>query len=141
MATFLVKTEPTTYSLADLQREKQARWDGVSNPAALQALRTMRTGDEAFIYHSGDDKAIAGLARILGPAYEDPKRPGLNDAGQPKFAVVDLQYLKPAKTPTTLAQITADARFKDFALVRQSRLSVMPVPPALDKALRALTGL
>jgi predicted RNA-binding protein with PUA-like domain len=141
MGTFLLKTEPGDYSYADLVREKTTRWTGVSNPAALAALRSMRKGDEAFIYHTGDEKAIVGLATVSRGAYEDPDRRGLTDAGEPKFAVVDLKPVRAVRTPLTLAQIKSDPRFKDFALVRQSRLSVMAVPPDLDKIIRSLTGL
>jgi predicted RNA-binding protein with PUA-like domain len=141
MATFLLKTEPGEYSFADLQKDGSTCWSGVSNPAALAAIRTMRKGDEAFIYHTGSEKAVVGVAKVASSAYEDPDQPGLSAAGEPKFAVVDLKPLRPAKTPVTLAAIKADARFKDFALVRQSRLSVMPVPPALDTLLRKLAGL
>jgi predicted RNA-binding protein with PUA-like domain len=141
MATFLLKTEPTTYSFAKLQAEKKAVWDGISNPAALASLRTAHKGDEALIYHTGDEKAIVGLAQITSNAYEDPNSPGANDAGQPRTPVVDLKPLRAVKRPVTLAQIKADKRFKEFALVRQSRLSVMLVPPDLDAVLRDLAGL
>ncbi len=141
MPTFLLKTEPGTFSYADLVKAKRTVWDGVSNPGALAALRAVRTGDELLIYHTGDEKAIVGLARAVGDAYADPKQPGKTAAGEIKFAVVDLAPLRAAKTPATLAAIKADVRFKDFALVRQARLSVMAVPAALDKALRTMAGL
>ncbi len=143
MATLLVKTEPSTYSFDDLLKDKTTRWDGVSNPAALAAVRAAKKGDDVLVYHTGDEKAIVGLARVEKPAYEDPKQPGLNDRGEPKFAVIDLAAVKAAKTPhaATLALIKADPRFKEFALVRIGRLSVMAVPPALDKVLRGMAGL
>jgi predicted RNA-binding protein with PUA-like domain len=141
MPTFLFKTEPGEYSFARLQTDKRAVWDGITNNAALGHLRTARKGDQAFIYHTGDEKAIVGLAEITGPAYEDPKNPGKNPAGLPKFAVVELRPLRPAKTPLTLAAIKADKRFKEFALVKQSRLSVMPVPAEIERLIRELTGL
>ncbi len=115
-------------------------WDGVTNAAALIHLRAMKSGDEAFIYHTGDEKAIVGLARVTKGGYEDPRQPGKNDRGEPKFAVVDLKPLKAARAAVTLAQIKSDKRFKDFALVTQSRLSVMPVPAELDVVLRSLAG-
>jgi predicted RNA-binding protein with PUA-like domain len=93
-----------------------------------------------LIYHTGDERAIVGLARVARGAYEDPTKPGVNDAGEPKFAVVDLEPVRAAATALTLASIKADARFKDFALVTHSRLSVMPVPAGVDKALRRLAG-
>lgn len=141
MPTFLLKTEPGVFSYADLVKAKSTTWDGVTNAAALIALRSMRKGDEAFIYHTGDEKAVVGLAKVTKAAYEDPKQPGLNDRGEPKFAVVDLAPLKAAKNPVTLATIKADKAFADFALVKQSRLSVMEVPAALDAKLRGLAGL
>lgn len=141
MATFLLKTEPSEYSFDDLTREKRAVWSGVSNNAALAHLRTMRKGDEAFIYHSGDEKAIVGLAQVIKAAYQDPEQPGLNAKGEPKFAVVDLKPLRKARAAVTLAAIKADKRFAAFPLVTQSRLSVMPVPGEIDAALRALAGL
>ncbi len=141
MGTFLLKTEPGEYSFADLQRDGRCVWDGVTNNAALAALRTIAKGDEVFIYHTGDEKAIVGLARALKPAYQDPANPGLNSKGEPKFAVVDLEPRRAAKSPMTLAAIKADRRFAKFPLVTQGRLSVMPVPPELDTAIRNACGL
>ncbi len=141
MPTLLLKTEPSEFSWDDLLREGRATWDGVSNASALQALRLARKGDEAFIYHTGGARAIVGLARVLGDPYEDPVQPGRTERGEPKFAVIDLAPLRPVKTPVTLDQIKGDERFKDFALVRIGRLSVMTVPAPLDKALRKLAGL
>ncbi len=141
MTTFLLKTEPGTYSFDDLVREKATTWDGVTNAAALIALRAMRKGDEAFIYHSGDDRAIVGLATVTRGAYADPKNPELNVKGEPKFAVVDLKPGKRARVPVTLAQVKADKRFARFQLVTVSRLSVMPVAPEHDRALREMAGL
>ena len=133
MATFLFKTEPSEFSFQDLVKKKQASWDGVANPAALIALRSVRKGDEIFIYHTGDEKAIVGTATAAGLPYPDPKRPELTPDGAPKFAVIDLKAGKPAKTPFSLKELKADARFADFALIKQSRLSVMPVPDDLAK--------
>ncbi len=141
MTTFLLKTEPSTYSFADLHREKRTAWSGVSNPAALIALRSMRKGDEAFIYHTGDEKAIVGLAKVIKNPYEDPERPGPNKDGLPKFAVVDLEAVRGVKTALTLETMKGDKRFEGFDLLRLSRLSVMVVPPALDKVIRKLTGI
>lgn len=141
MATYLLKTEPSTYSYADLARDRRSIWDGVSNPAALINLRSMKKGDEVLIYHTGDEKAIVGLAKATSDPFEDPKQPGKAPDGRPKFAVIDLAPVKAAKTPVTLSAIKADERFADFALVKLSRLSVLPVPPALDAALRKLAGL
>lgn len=141
MATYLLKTEPSTYSFDDLVRDKKATWDGVTNAAALIALRAMKKGDEGLIYHSGDEKAIVGIVNITRSAYEDPSNPGRNAKGEPKFAVVDLKPVKRAASPVTLAQIKADNRFAKFPLVTIGRLSVMPVEPELDRALREMAGL
>jgi predicted RNA-binding protein with PUA-like domain len=141
MATFVLKTEPSEYSFADLVSDKKATWDGITNNAALAHLRTARPGDEAFIYHTGDEKAIVGLAKITSAAREDPKSPGKTGKGEPKFAVVDLQPVKAVKTPVTLAQFKADKRFAEFPLVTQGRLSVVPVPAGLDAAIRKMAGL
>jgi predicted RNA-binding protein with PUA-like domain len=141
MATFLFKTEPEEFSYADLAKEKSCVWDGVSNNAALAHLRSCAVGDEVFIYHTGDEKAIVGLAKVTKAAYEDPANPGKNARGEPKFAVLDLKPLRAAKTPVTLATIKSDARFSSFPLVTQGRLSVMPVPANLDAAIRKMSGM
>lgn len=141
MPTFLVKTEPGDFSFDDLVKAKRVRWDGVSNPGALVHLRTIRKGDDVLVYHTGGQKAVVGLARAATDAYEDPGKPGTNDAGAPKVPVVDLEPVRPAKTPVTLATVKADARFAGFALVHQGRLSVMPVPEDLAMALRRMAGL
>ena len=141
MPTFLLNTEPSDFSFADLLRDRTCVWTGVANPQARIFLRTMKLGDSALIYHTGDAKAIVGLAKVTKSAYEDPAQPGLNDEAKPKAPVVDLAPVKAANSPVTLAAIKADKRFADFALVKSSRLSVMPVPADLDKILRTLAGL
>jgi predicted RNA-binding protein with PUA-like domain len=141
MATFLLKTEPGTYSFDDLLREKRTAWSGVTNPGALINLRSAKKGDEAFIYHTGDEKAIVGLARVVSAPYEDPARPGKTPDGKPKFAVIDIEQIRRARTPLSLAAMRADKRFKDFLLLKNSRLSVMPVPAELDKMTRSIAGL
>lgn len=135
MATLLLKTEPSEYAFGDLIRDKRTVWSGVSNAQALSAIRGAKKGDEALIYHTGDEKQIVGLAQIVSDPYPDP------EAGDPKLAVFDLKPLRPVKRPVTLAQIKADPVFAGFALVKQSRLSVMIVPADLDKLLRRLAGL
>ncbi len=143
MAMFLLKTEPGEFSIDDLEREskkKPVRWDGITNAAALKALREARAGDEAFIYHTGEERAIVGLARITADAYPDPKNPGVTAAGETKTPVVDIAFATRARTPVTLEAIKADKRFAGFALVKQSRLSAMIVPPELEKVLRKLAG-
>lgn len=141
MPTFILKTEPSEYSFDDLVRDGKAAWDGISNAVALKNLRTARAGDEALIYHTGDEKAIVGLARITGAAREDPKNLGQTETGEPKFAVIEIKPVKAAKTKVTLAQLKADPRFATLGLVTHGRLSVVPVPAAMDIALRKLAGL
>ncbi|MDX2131540.1 MAG: EVE domain-containing protein [Planctomycetota bacterium] len=141
MPTFLLKTEPGEYSYDDLVREKRCAWTGVTNAAARIALRAMKKGDEAFIYHTGEEKAIVGLATVVRGAYEDPDEPGLNGKGEIAAPVVDLAPARRAASPVTLAQMKGDPRFAAFALVRQGRLSAMPVPPELDAVIRSLAGL
>lgn len=129
---WLLKTEPSTYSFGDLLRDKRTTWDGVSNPVALRHLRTMRKGDQAFVYHTGAEKAIVGIARIASDPYPDPK---LDD---PRRVVVDLEPVRPLPKPVSLAAVKADRQFADFELVRISRLSVMSVAPDRWKALLAM---
>lgn len=123
MAFWLLKTEPSTYSWGDLVKAKRATWDGVKNPTALRNMREMKVGDQAFIYHTGDEKAIVGIAKVVKAAYPDPK------AGDDSLVVVDLEPVKPLKAPIALASIKADKQFAAWALVRIPRLSVMPVDP------------
>lgn len=141
MTTYLLKSEPTDYSYDDLARDGKTVWDGVTNNAALIHIRSAREGDEALIYHTGKEKSIAGLARIVSDAYPDPRRPERNAKGEAKFAVFDIEPIRRAGTPVTLAAIKGDDRFEGFDLVRQPRLSVMPVPAELDRLLRRLAGL
>ena len=129
MAYWLLKTEPSCYSFADLETEKQTRWDGITNAQALKYLREFKKGDQALIYHTGDERAVVGIAEVTTNAYVDPK------LGDPKLAVVDLKPVRRLKTPITLAEIKADESFQDFALVRQGRLSVVPVTAAQWKKL------
>jgi predicted RNA-binding protein with PUA-like domain len=120
MAYYLAKTEPTTYSIGDLEREKQTVWDGVTNPQAVRAITSMRPGDRVFLYHSGGESAIVGLAKVLSAGRPDPRNP--------KSAVVDLGFLSRLDPPTTLAEVKQSGRFPDWALVRQGRLSTMAAP-------------
>jgi predicted RNA-binding protein with PUA-like domain len=124
MATFLVKSDPETYGLDELEKDGTTRWDGVKNPVAQKHLRAMAKGDDVFIYHSGEDKAVVGLARADSAPYPDPK----DKTG--KLHVVDLRFVKRVKTPMTLATFKADAAFESMPLVRMPRLSVMPVEDA-----------
>jgi len=120
-SSWLLKTEPSTYAWSDLLRDGRTVWDGISAPAALMHLRAMKTGDEALIYHSGDDKAIVGIARIARGAYADPK------FADPRRVVVDVEPVRALRTPVPLASIKAERRLAGFPLVRISRLSTMPV--------------
>jgi len=121
---WLVKSEPETYSWADLVRDKRTDWTGVRNYAARINLNTMRPGDEVLFYHSGESKSIVGVAKVTKPAFPD------TTADEPGWVAVELAPVKGLATPLTLAQIKADATLKAMELVRQSRLSVSPVRPA-----------
>lgn len=128
---WLLKTEPTTYGYDDLEREGRAVWDGVSNPVALKNLRGMKEGDAAVVYHTGGERAAVGLAEVARAAYPDPKK------GDPKLVVVDLVPRGRLQRPVTLDEIKSLALFKDSPLVRQGRLSVVPLTAAQWKALIA----
>ena len=141
MATFLFKTEPGEFSFDDLMKGGVARWDGVSNPAANKHLRSMCKGDDVLVFHTGSEKAIVGLCRAVSAPYADPKRPEKTAAGEIKFVAIDVEAIRRAKTPVKLAQVKSNERFAKFPLVTQGRLSVMPVPEALDRALRTMAGL
>jgi predicted RNA-binding protein with PUA-like domain len=116
----LAKSEPGTYSIDDLERDRKTSWDGVTNPQAVKNIREMRPGDRVFIYHSGGVSAIVGLATVRSEPRDDPRNP--------KSAVVDLEYLGRIDPPATLAEIKQSEKFNDWALVRQGRLSTMPAP-------------
>ena len=118
---WLFKSDPETYSLSDLEREGKAVWDGVSNNLALKHLRNVRRGDSVLIYHTGQERAVVGIAEVLSDAYPDPKR---NDS---RLVVVDIKAVKRLRRPVSLDEIKKQASLKDFALVRLPRLSVMPV--------------
>jgi predicted RNA-binding protein with PUA-like domain len=131
---WLLKTEPDHYSYADLERDGATIWDGVANNTALMHIRTMQPGDLALIYHTGDQRQAVGLAEITSPPYPDPR------AGDPKLVVVDLRPLRRLPQPVTLAAVKADPAFADFALVRQGRLSVVPVTPEQWRELLGMAG-
>ena len=118
---WLLKTEPSAYSHADLERDGRTTWDGVTNPVALKNLRAMRAGDLVFVYHTGDEKAVVGTARVVRAAYPDPKR------GDPRLVVVDIEATGRLARPVSLGEIKATAAFADSPLVRQGRLSVVPL--------------
>lgn len=129
---WILKTEPSTYSFEQLVRDTRTRWDGISNAQALIHLRSMKAGDPALIYHSGDGKALIGLARVVKPAYPDPA------ADDPKLVVVDIEADRPLAREVPLAEIKADPAFAQLALVRQPRLSVVPVSAEQWKRLVAM---
>ena len=117
---FLAKTDPETYSIGDLERDQKTSWDGVSNPQAVRAIREMQPGDRVFIYHSGGESAVLGMATVRSEARADPKNP--------KSAVVDFEFSNRLDPPTTLAEIKQSGKFNEWALVRQGRLSTMAAP-------------
>jgi predicted RNA-binding protein with PUA-like domain len=118
---WLFKEEPTHYSFDELVGDSHTVWSGVKNPLAQKHLHAVKKGDRIFYYHTGTEKAVVGTATARGDAYADPADP------TGKRAVVDIAPVKKLHRAVTLAEIKADAAFKDFALVRISRLSVMPV--------------
>ena len=130
MACWILKTEPSAYSFDDLVRQGRATWDGVTNPLALKHLKSMHPGDQVLIYHTGDEKALIGLAEVIGSPYPDPKNA--------KLTVVDLRPVKRLPRAVTLAEVRAVPALKDLALVRMPRLSVVPADAAQWKALLGL---
>ena len=135
MSAFLVKTEPSTYSFEDLLRDQRTTWDGVSNPLALSHLRAMKRGDAIVVYHSGKDKAVVGFAEVTRAPYADPK------LADPKRVVVDLVARGTVATPLALATFRTDAVLKSTVLVKNSRLSVMPLSDAQYARVVALAGI
>jgi predicted RNA-binding protein with PUA-like domain len=129
---WVLKTEPSEYAYADLVRDRRTRWEGVSNPVALKHLRSMLEGDEALIYHTGNEKALVGLARIASAPYPDPS--------DPKLVVVDVEPVRPLPRAVPLAQIKAEPAFAELGLVRVPRLSVVPVEPAQWTRLLGMAG-
>ena len=123
-STWLVKTEPSTYAWADLVRDGGTRWDGVRNALARNHLGAMKKGDLVLVYHSGDDKAVVGIAKVTRAAYPDP------GADDPRWLAVDLAPVRPFAEPVPLATVKQDAKLARIDLVRQSRLSVMPLDDA-----------
>ena len=118
---WLVKQEPSSYSWSDFVLEGQTSWTGVRNYAARNNLRKMQKGDEVLFYHSGEEKAVVGIAKVVRTAYRDPT------AKEGEWSTVDLAAVKPLPHPVTLREIKANLRLKGIPLIRQSRLSVMPL--------------
>jgi predicted RNA-binding protein with PUA-like domain len=124
VAFWLLKTEPAAYSFADLERDGATAWDGIANNAALKHLRGARPGDLALVYHTGDERAAVGIAEVTSAPYPDPAEADV------RLVVVDVRPVRRLARPVTLATVKADPFFAGFALVREPRLSVMPVTPA-----------
>jgi predicted RNA-binding protein with PUA-like domain len=129
---WLFKEEPTHYSFSDFRKDGKAVWEGVKNPVAQKYLRQIKKGDRVFYYHTGKEKAVVGIARAASNAYLDPKK---KDG---KSVVVDLVPVKALPQPVTLASVKALASFKNFALVRLPRLSVMPVTEGQWKKIESM---
>ena len=128
MTYFLAKTDPGTYSIDDLEKDGTTEWDGVRNPAAVNAIKSMKPGDQVIIYHSQNDKAVVGLAEVTSPP-----RPDANDD---RSWVADFKFKKRARHPVTLKEIKDSHLFDDWALVRMGRLSTMEAPDSFWKWLK-----
>ena len=125
MSHWLLKTEPSDYAYDDLVRDKRTVWDGVGNALALQHIRKISAGDLCFIYHTGNEKAVVGIAKVIKAPYSDPA------GDDSKMTVIDLKPMRKLANPVTLAQIKTDPAFQGWDLIRNSRLSAMPVPTAM----------
>ncbi|MFN3584820.1 EVE domain-containing protein [Phenylobacterium sp.] len=124
MAHWLVKSEPNTYSFADLERDGRTVWDGVRNNAAALHLKAMRVGDEVLFYHSQEGLAVVGIARVARAAFPDASDPS------GRFVAVELEPVRPLARPVTLTEMKAEPALSGMAMLRQSRLSVSPVSSA-----------
>lgn len=134
MAHWLVKSEPNTYSFADLERDGRTVWDGVRNNAAALHLKAMKVGDEVLFYHSQEGLAVVGIARVSREAFPDATDP----AG--RFVAVELEPVRPLARPVTLSEMKAEPALAEMAILRQSRLSVSPVKPAEWAAILRMAG-
>ena len=132
---WILKTDADVYPFDQLERDRKAVWDGVSNAVALKHIRSMAPGDPVLIYHSGQGKELVGLARVSSAPYPDPKQK------DPKLSVVDIEVQGRLPRTVSLSTIKADPAFADLALVRMPRLSVIPVPEAQWKKLLGMAGL
>jgi predicted RNA-binding protein with PUA-like domain len=130
MASWLLKTEPSTYSFQDLVKQKRAVWDGVKNPVALKHIRAMKPGDQVVIYHTGDEKAAVGLGEVASAPRPDPK--------DDKLAIVDLTAKVALARSVSLAELKSEKVFADSPLLRIGRLSVVPLEADQMKRLLAL---
>jgi predicted RNA-binding protein with PUA-like domain len=129
MAYWIVKTEPTSYSFDRLLKDRQTTWDGVRNPQALKYIGSMAPGDVVLIYHTGAEKRIVGLGEVVSKPVPDPKQ------HDPRVLVVDLRAQRPVKRPVLLAEIKKQPELASLRLVRQARLSVIPVDAGQWKTL------
>ena len=132
---WLFKTEPSAYSFAQLRADGRTVWDGVKNALALKHLGAVAKGDDVLVYHTGDEKAVVGIAEVAKEAYPDPTA----DKGEP-WVVVDIKAVEPFAKPVTLAAVKAEKSLKDMALVKYARLSVQPVTAAEWKAVCKMGG-
>jgi predicted RNA-binding protein with PUA-like domain len=121
MNTFLIKSEPSTYSIEDLKREKVTAWTGIRNFQARNTLKTMKKGDQCLFYHSGEGKAVVGLAKVVKESYPDPT------SKEGDWVAVDVKFVKSFARPITLKEVKARPKFKSMQLVTHSRLSVQVV--------------
>lgn len=135
MARWLLKTEPGCYTWEQLVKDKKTVWDGITNTTALKHIRTMKNGDLALIYHTGDERAAVGIAQITSSPYPDPKE------DDEKLVVFDLKPQRKLEHAVTLSEIKADPSFAGWDLLRISRLSVVPVPDAMWKQIEHLASL
>lgn len=131
---WLLKTEPDSYSYDRLEKEKRATWDGVKNPVALKHMAAMRSGDHAFVYHTGDEKAVVGVARVVADPVRDAR------VADPRMLTVDIVPLRRLSRPVTLKEVKANAKLADFDLTRLPRLSVMPVSDAHRLEIERMAG-
>lgn len=127
---WLFKTEPANYSFADLERDEETMWDGVTNALALKHLRSVEEGDTVLIYHTGDEKQIMGVAEVTRTSYPNPEE------DDPKLVVCDISFVRHLEKPVTLAQIKAIPELASWELVRNSRLSVVPVSEEVREKLK-----
>jgi predicted RNA-binding protein with PUA-like domain len=134
MAKWLLKSEPGTYAFADLERDGQTVWDGVRNNTAALHLRAMKKGDEALFYHSGEDRQVVGIAKIVTEHFPDKTDP----AG--RFVAVEIAPVRPLKAPVSLAQMKAEPALADMAMIKLSRISVSPVTEAEWKTILKMAG-
>ena len=132
MRYWLLKADPSAYGFSNLEKERRAVWDGVSNPVALKHMREVRKGDAALVYHTGKEKAVVGLARVASDPYPDP--------ADGRLVVFVLEPVKRLTRPVPLATVRADRRLQSSHLVRQPRLSVFPISPPLWNLLLEMAG-